>query len=53
MSGHFDLSAYEDVSENAQQIYSRLAEGQMPCDGAWPAEDVERFRQWMGAGMPQ
>jgi hypothetical protein len=53
MSGHFDLSSYEDVSENAEAIHERLADGSMPCDGAWPAEDVERFAQWMAAGLPR
>jgi hypothetical protein len=53
MSFAFDLSSYEDVSESAPGIYSRLATGEMPCDGPWPADDVERFRQWMDAGMPR
>jgi hypothetical protein len=25
----------------------------MPCDGSWPAEDVERFRTWIENGSPQ
>jgi len=53
MSFAFDLSSYEDVSEHAEDIYSRLAEGTMPCDGPWPQEDVERFREWIDAGMPR
>jgi hypothetical protein len=53
MSGHFDLSSYEEVRDNAEAIQARLAEGSMPCDGAWPAEDVERFGQWMDAGLPR
>jgi hypothetical protein len=24
----------------------------MPCDGRWPAEDVERFRTWIDNGSP-
>ena len=52
MSFAFDLSSYEDVSQNAEEIHSRLAEGTMPCDGPWPEENVERFRQWIDAGMP-
>jgi hypothetical protein len=44
MSFAFDLSSYEDVRANAEAIYERLAAGTMPCDGRWPAEDVERFR---------
>jgi hypothetical protein len=53
MSRAFDLSSYEDVREHAEAIHARLAEGSMPCDGPWPAEDVERFGQWMDAGLPQ
>lgn len=48
----FDLSSYEDVRENADDIYERLAEGTMPCDRAWPQEQVERFHRWMDAGLP-
>ena len=52
MSGAFDLSSYEDVRTNAERIYERLANGSMPCDGAWPADQVERFRGWVDAGTP-
>jgi hypothetical protein len=48
----FDLSSYDDVRANAEAIYARLADGTMPCDGAWPAEDVERFRTWIDHGSP-
>ena len=51
MSSHFDLSSYDDVRANAQAIYTRLADGTMPCDGAWPAGDVERFRTWIDDGF--
>jgi hypothetical protein len=53
MSGHFDLSSYEDVRDHADAIHARLADGSMPCDGAWPEDDVDRFVQWMDAGLPQ
>jgi hypothetical protein len=43
----FDLSSYEDVSANAEAIYERLLDRSMPCDGRWPAEDVEHFRTWI------
>jgi hypothetical protein len=52
MSWAFDLSSHEDVSDHAEEIYSRLQDGTMPCDAPWPEEDVERFRQWIDAGMP-
>jgi hypothetical protein len=48
----FDLSSYDDVRANAEAIYDRLAAGTMPCDRAWPAEDVERFRTWIDDGSP-
>jgi hypothetical protein len=52
MSFAFDLSSHGDVSGNAEAIYERLASGSMPCDGGWPAEDVERFRTWIDNGSP-
>ena len=52
MSWAFDLSSYEDVKENAEAIYDRLADGSMPCDGPWEAERVGRFRAWIDAGCP-
>jgi Ferritin-like len=52
MSFAFDLSSYEDVRANAEAIYEKLAVGSMPCDGRWPAEDVERFRTWIDNGSP-
>jgi hypothetical protein len=52
MSFAFDLSSYEDVRRNAEEIYDRLDDGTMPCDDSWPAEDVERFRTWIDNGSP-
>ena len=51
MSSVFDLSSYDDVRANAEVIYTRLADGTMPCDGAWPANDVARFRAWIDDGF--
>jgi hypothetical protein len=53
MSAVFDLSSYEDVRANADAIYGRLSDGTMPCDGAWPSDQVERFRSWMDSGFPE
>jgi hypothetical protein len=47
----FDLSSYEDVRDNAQEILERLEEGSMPCDEEWPEERVAVFRAWINAGM--
>ncbi len=52
MSWAFDLASYEEVKENAEAIYERLAEGSMPCDEAWDSERVGRFRAWIDAGCP-
>jgi hypothetical protein len=52
MSWAFDLASYEDVREHAEDIYGRLADGSMPCDEPWPDEQVQRFRDWIDAGMP-
>ena len=48
----FDLWSYEDVKANAEAILERLTDGDMPCDGPWPSEQVERFRAWLAAGAP-
>jgi hypothetical protein len=46
----FDLWSYADVVAQADAIAERLRDGTMPCDGAWPADDVERFRRWIEEG---
>jgi hypothetical protein len=48
----FDLSSWDDVREHAEEIHARLVEGTMPCDAPWPAQDIDRFRDWIDAGMP-
>ena len=52
MLSHFDLWSYEDVVQNKDAILGRLTDGDMPCDGAWSAEQVEIFRVWVTAGTP-
>ena len=47
----FDLWSYEDVKDNSEAILERLEEGDMPCDGAWPDDQVGRFRSWVQQGM--
>jgi hypothetical protein len=46
----FDLWSYDDVAQNAAAILGRLRNGSMPCDGAWPDEQVELFQLWIDAG---
>ena len=45
-----DLASYDDVKDKAPVIYDRLRDGSMPCDVAWPADNVELFRRWMSEG---
>jgi hypothetical protein len=52
MSKRFDLASYDDVRDHADGILTRLADGSMPCDGAWPAAQVDLFRTWVDAGCP-
>jgi hypothetical protein len=48
----FDLWSYEDVKANADIILERLSDGDMPCDGAWPDEQVALFKRWVESGAP-
>ena len=48
----FDLFDYDDVAENADAIVGSLRSGQMPCDGAWPASQVDTLQQWIDQGKP-
>ena len=52
MRRFFDLSSYSDVRANADKILERLSGGSMPCDGAWPPEQIELFRGWIAADCP-
>jgi hypothetical protein len=47
----FDLWAREDVVEHSQAILERLENGSMPCDQAWPDDQVAIFREWVDDGM--
>jgi hypothetical protein len=51
MKSRFDLWSYDDVRANAQQILRVLQQGRMPCDGAWPPEQVETMQRWVDTGM--
>jgi CDGSH-type Zn-finger protein/truncated hemoglobin YjbI len=52
MSFAFDLWSFQDVSSRAAEILSRLRDGSMPCDGAWPAAQIEVFQRWADSGCP-
>jgi hypothetical protein len=49
----FDLWSYTDVKTHAAAIAERLKNGSMPCDGAWPAEQVATFEGWIENGAPE
>jgi hypothetical protein len=53
MQRHFDLWSYDEVSQHADAILARLKDGSMPCDGAWPASQVDLFRDWVEGGKPR
>jgi hypothetical protein len=52
MSAAFNLASYTEVRANSDRILAKLSAGLMPCDGAWPPERVELFRNWVDAGCP-
>jgi len=51
MTFAFDLWAYDDVHTHADAILGRLRNGSMPCDGAWPDDQVNLFQRWIESGM--
>jgi CDGSH-type Zn-finger protein/truncated hemoglobin YjbI len=50
MSFAFDLWSADDVRAHADGILAKLADGSMPCDGAWPEQQVAVFRRWTETG---
>jgi hypothetical protein len=52
MLAAFDLFDYDDVIERADDIVASLRSGQMPCDGGWPAAQVDKLQQWIDTGKP-
>ena len=47
-----DLFNYEDVVDQADAILGALRSGQMPCDGAWPAAQLDKLQHWIDRGKP-
>jgi len=52
MKWAFDLWSHDDVAGNSDAILGRLRNGTMPCDGAWPDEQIAFFQDWVEAGTP-
>lgn len=48
----FDLSAYDDVRDNAAAILEVVENGSMPCDESWSDEQVGVFRTWTDEDCP-
>jgi truncated hemoglobin YjbI len=49
----FDLWSYVDVKNHAAAILGQVRAGSMPCDGAWPAEQVSVLQRWIDSGMAE
>ena len=52
MKRAFDLWSHDDVARHSDAILARLRDGTMPCDGAWPDDQVAVFQGWVEAGTP-
>jgi hypothetical protein len=50
MEKAFDLWSFDDVRAHAPDILGRVTDGSMPCDGAWPPEQVQLFQRWVDNG---
>lgn len=50
MSFAFDLWSYDDVREHADAILTRLRDGSMPPDSAWPEAKIDVFQRWVESG---
>ena len=46
----FDLWSRDDVQAHQDAILRRLEDGTMPCDGAWPPENIALFQRWIAGG---
>jgi CDGSH-type Zn-finger protein/truncated hemoglobin YjbI len=51
MARAFDLWSADDVRAHSAAILERVANGSMPCDGAWPEDWVATFRRWTESGQ--
>jgi hypothetical protein len=50
MKWAFDLWSRDDVARSGDAILERLRDGSMPCDQAWPDEQIAAFEAWLVAG---
>ena len=47
-----DLWDYAQASSWADRILVQLEGGLMPCDQAWPSENIAIFKKWIADGKP-
>lgn len=52
MAAYFDLSSYDDVKANADNILAAVSDHSMPADasGPWPNEWIQIFARWKAEG---
>jgi hypothetical protein len=53
MTFMFDLWSYNDVKDNADDIYDAVSSGRMPppvTGNRWSKDKVDLFKQWMDGG---
>jgi len=50
MSKAFDLWSATDVAAHGDAIIAQLRQGSMPCDGPWPAEQIDVVSKWLAEG---
>ena len=48
----FDLWSVADVVAHQDAILAQVRGGHMPCDGAWPEQNVSLLAAWVGQGSP-
>ena len=56
MSFMFDLSSYDDVKNNADDIYDAVSNHRMPPppprdNGPWSQDKIDKFKAWMDGGF--
>jgi hypothetical protein len=56
MSFMFDLWSYDDVKNNADDIYDAVSNKRMPpappkADGPWSQEKIDTFKEWVDGGF--
>ena len=49
----FDLWSFDDVKANKGKILGAVRAGSMPCDAAWPEEQVDLLQRWVDGDTPQ